>query len=531
MNTAKVDEVSETLNGQAAERFRQLQATLDPCWQGTESFMPDQVGRTLSQERDILVVPSLSLDQKELLKVEGYTHYEERQLFSLIQLRNPRTRMIYVTSQPLHPSIIDYYLDLLPGIPSSHARDRLTLLSTYDQSSKPLSQKILERPRLVQRIQQCLRPEKSYMVCYNSTRLERDLSLQLGVPLFSVDPDLLYWGTKGGSRELFAKAGIAHPDGCGTVWSVTDLAIATAELWERKPQLEQVVVKLNEGFSGEGNALLDLKQIPEAAPGVANSGQRTALIEDHFANLRFQAPAETWDNFRLRIGELGAIVECFLAGAGKRSPSVQGRITPDHRVEIISTHDQILGGCDGQIFQGCLFPADGAYRLCLQELGERVGQHLAQKGAIGHYGVDFLARPQPDLPTGWDIQAIEINLRKGGTTHPFMTLKFLTDGHYNPLTGLFYSKQGRPKYYIASDNLQKTQYQGLLPIDLLDIIAHYQLHFDSGTETGTVFHLMGALSEFGKIGLTSVGNSPEEAQFAYDQAIAVLDQETQSPEL
>jgi PGM1 C-terminal domain len=517
--------VSEFLCDPTA-KFRQLQATLQSCWQGTESFVPDRVGRTMSQERDILVVPSLSLDQQELHKVKGHTHYEERQLFSLIQLRNPRTRMIYLTSQPLHPSIIDYYLDLLPGIPSSHARDRLTLLSTYDPSSQPLSQKILERPRLMQRIRQHLRPGKSYMVCFNSTPLERDLSTQLGVPLFSVDPDLLYWGTKGGSRQLFAEAGIAHPDGCGTVWTVRDLAIATAELWERHPDQEQVVVKLNEGFSGEGNALLDLRQISEVAPGRASSTQRSAVILDHFNHLRFQAPAENWQNFQHRIAELGAIVECFLAGAGKRSPSVQGRITPDHRVEIISTHDQILGGCDGQIFQGCLFPADEAYRLSLQALGEQVGQQLAQKGAIGHYGVDFLARPQTDHPAGWDIQAIEINLRKGGTTHPFMTLKFLTDGHYEAETGLFYSKQGRPKYYIASDNLQKNQYQGLLPSDLLDIIAQYQLHFDSGTEIGTVFHLMGALSEFGKIGLTSVGNSPEEAQCVYDQAIAVLDQET-----
>jgi hypothetical protein len=156
-----------------------------------------------------------------------------------------------------------------------------------------------------------------------------------------------------------------------------------------------------------------------------------------------------------------------------------------------------------------------------------VGEHLAHKGAIGHYGVDFLVRPPSKGQPDWDIQAIEINLRKGGTTHPFMTLKFLTNGYYDLKDGLFYSQQQRPKYYIASDTLQKPHYQGLLPSDLLDIIANYQLHFDSGTETGTVFHLMGALSEFGKLGLTSVGNSPEEAQTAYDLAIAVLDQETQ----
>jgi hypothetical protein len=193
-------------------------------------------------------------------------------------------------------------------------------------------------------------------------------------------------------------------------------------------------------------------------------------------------------------------------------------------VEILSTHDQILGGPDGQIYIGCRFPADENYRCELQELGLKVGKKLAEKGALERFAVDFVT---VDKGNGeWDIQAIEINLRKGGTTHPFMTLKLLTNGRYDLSNGLFYSQQGRPKYYIATDNLQKDSYRGLLPNDLMDIIAHYRLHFDSGTETGTVFHLMGCLSQFGKLGLTSIGDSPQEAEDIYNKVIKVLDQET-----
>ncbi|MGI8501422.1 MAG: peptide ligase PGM1-related protein, partial [Hassallia sp.] len=143
-----------------ADRFRDLQLTLRDRWKTIELFD--------NSDADILVVPSLSLDQQELRKIEGCEHYEERLLFSLMRLRNPLTRLIYVTSMPLHPSVIDYYLQLLPGIPFSHARNRLLLLSTYDSSLKPLSQKILERPRLLNRIRQALRLEKSFMICYNS---------------------------------------------------------------------------------------------------------------------------------------------------------------------------------------------------------------------------------------------------------------------------------------------------------------------------------------------------------------------------
>jgi hypothetical protein len=62
----------------------------------------------------------------------------------------------------------------------------------------------------------------------------------------------------------------------------------------------------------------------------------------------------------------------------------------------------------------------------------------------------------------------------------------------------------------------------------MDIIAHHRLHFDSSTRTGNVFHLMGALSEFGKLGLTSIGDSLQQAEDLYNQLVKVLDEETKS---
>ena len=50
-----------------------------------------------------VVIPSLTLDQSELSKIPGSGFYEERLLFLLMRLRNPRARMVYVTSQPVHP--------------------------------------------------------------------------------------------------------------------------------------------------------------------------------------------------------------------------------------------------------------------------------------------------------------------------------------------------------------------------------------------------------------------------------------------
>jgi PGM1 C-terminal domain len=107
-----------------------------------------------------------------------------------------------------------------------------------------------------------------------------------------------------------------------------------------------------------------------------------------------------------------------------------------------------------------------------------------------------------------------------------MTLKLLTGGRYDVKTGLFLNQHGAPKYYIATDNLQSDRYFGLLPNDLMEIIAHHRLHYTPITETGSVFHIIGCLSEYGKLGVTSVGNSLQQAEEIYNQVIFTLDEET-----
>jgi len=120
----------------------------------------------------------MTLDSRELAKLEGASFYEERLLFLLIRLRNPQARMVYVTSQPVHPLILEYYLQLLAGIPASHARARLSLFSVHDASPRPLTEKILERPRLIDRTRQSIPDrDRAYLTVFSSSPLERRLAV------------------------------------------------------------------------------------------------------------------------------------------------------------------------------------------------------------------------------------------------------------------------------------------------------------------------------------------------------------------
>lgn len=490
------------------ETFRRLQARLPGQFR---RIFPDE-----SAPRTVLIVPSLTLDQEVMAKISGVIHYEERMLCLLLLLRWPRTRVVYITSQPIPEAIVDYYLHLLPGIPRDHARRRLTLLCCHDGAARALTAKILDRPRLLARIRKAIPdPESAHMTCFNVSDLERSLALSLGIPIYGCDPDLLHLGSKSGSRQVFREAGLAIPDGFENLADAQEVAEALAALKRRNPKLGRAVVKLNEGFSGEGNAIFPFDSAPDGA-GLAR------WIHDRLPGLAFEAQDMTWEAYSAKIREMGAIVESFVEGREKRSPSAQYRIDPLGGLEVISTHDQVTGGSSGQIFLGCRFPADQAYRLEIQAEGLKAAEVLRQKGVLGRFGIDFISVPEGRR---WRHYAIEINLRKGGTTHPFLMLQYLTDGAYDSSTGLYHAPGGRPCYYYASDNLEASHYRGLAPEDLIDIAVENGLHFHGATQQGVVFHLIGALSEFGKVGVLCVADSPEGAERLYETTIAVLDQE------
>jgi PGM1 C-terminal domain len=189
---------------------------------------------------------------------------------------------------------------------------------------------------------------------------------------------------------------------------------------------------------------------------------------------------------------------------------------------MISTHDQVLGGPSGQVYWGCTFPAADAYRKDVQEAGLRVAHVLSQEGVLGRFGIDFVCVRRASR---WETAAIEINLRKGGTTHPYLMLQFLTDGACDPETGLYSTAAGRPCHYYASDNLGDAAYRGLQADDLVDIAVNNGLHFDAATQSGVMFHLIGALPRYGKLGAVAIGESRAAAERYFRRTVAVLNRE------
>lgn len=448
----------------------------------------------------IVVCPSITFPTEELRKIVGIQFYEERLLFLAFLLRNPNLELLYPTSVPIDSAIVDYYLQWLPD--PGDARRRLHLYSVEDDTPSALTDKLLARSDILERMRADLtEPDRSFILPFNVTAVEARLAEALGIPVYGTHPDLVWLGSKSGARQAALTAGVDVFEGAGDLYSLEAIATAVEDIREARPHREAVVAKLNNGFSGQGNVILEVDRI--------------TLPLDHSPAV-FCAAEESWPTFARKVEADGAVVEELAREPGTVSPSVQLRILPGRRCEIVSTHDQILGGPDDQVYLGCRFPADDAYRLRIQADALKVARVLADRGVIGSFGIDFVVVP------GGGIYLSEINLRLGGTTHPYLMTRYITGGQYDPESGNLLV-DGEPRVYKSSDNMKSPSYVGLTPREVIAAVEHAGLAFDPDTATGTTLHLLGATPGYGKYGLVCIARTHAEADDLYARTTACID--------
>jgi hypothetical protein len=140
---------------------------------------------------------------------------------------------------------------------------------------------------------------------------------------------------------------------------------------------------------------------------------------------------------------------------------------------------------------------------------------LAQQGVLGRFALDFVVSRSDGR---WASDAIEINLRRGGTTHPFLTLQFLTDGQYDADSSRFLTPTGDERHLVATDHFEDESLKGLRVADLFDLVAVSGMHFDQARERGVVFHMMSGITELGRVGMTAVGSTAAEAEELFADA-------------
>ena len=325
--------------------------------------------------------------------------------------------LVVVPRRPT-PEVLDYYFSLIPEERRASARARLHVLEVPDPSHRSIAEKLLDRADLVDELRRADR---------RPARLHR-----------AVERHRPRGGGRAGARRADQRLGAAAVaarvqerrsppvqggGGPGAGRAARTCAPSTTSsppsrpCAPPRPHVAGVVIKHDDSGAGDGNQVVDLR-----TPGDLRATLE-ALPEWYLDDLA--------DGRRRR-------------GAHHRHavhhPERADRRAARRRVVVLATHEQVMGGAGGQVYMGCRFPADARLRRRAGAPRARGGGAAGGARRAGSASIDFAAAR--DARGRWHLHALEVNLRKGGTTHPYAALRNLAPGRYDEAAGRWFTADG-----------------------------------------------------------------------------------------
>ena len=445
----------------------------------------------------MIVLPSYSVSESILSHYgDRIASLEHRYLNALLVAdRIPDCEVAFLSTKRPDDVAIDAVLDVIPAERRQRVRERLQLFAVDDGTPRSVAAKALDRPDLLDTLRRLVGTRPALIEPWNVTDAEIALALALDVPINGTRPELRYLGFKSEGRRLLAEAVIPIPLGREDVRSADDVAAAAEAIRSTHPEVTAIVVKHDDSGAGDGNVVLDLP----------SAGADDSVGE---AVRRLVSELPSW---YLEDLARGGVVEERISGIRFSSPSAQVDIRPGGNVVVLATHEQVLGGPGGQVYMGCQFPADPAYAVALGGHAAAIGRVLAERGAMGRFSVDFVAGSDAETGDDWRIYGLEVNLRKGGTTHPYSALRSVVPGRYDADTGRWLADDGSTRCYAATDNVVDPSWTGLPPAVLVGAVAEAGLLFDPDGRTGVVLHMLSGLAIDGRFGLTAIAETQDAA--------------------
>ena len=296
--------------------------------------------------------------------------------------------------------------------------------------------------------------------------------------MYGADPRLAALGSKTGCRRLFGEVGVPYPLGAEDLHSLDEVADAIGGILATRPTAGQVIVKLNEGVSGAGNALVDLAGIA-ALP----RPERRAAILERVAAMQLESPDVPFEAYVAKLESDGGIVEERIVGEELLSPSVQLRVLPGGTVELLSTHDQLLGGASGQSYLGCTFPADPAYSRLISEPATAIGERLSSGGR--HRSLRGRLRRRPGCRGG--LVGVRDRTEPPQGRHDASVPDPAVPDR-RQVRGGIRADSSRPTAPRSTSwpriTSSPTTLRALSIGDLFDVVARHGLHFDQSRQVG-----------------------------------------------
>ena len=265
---------------------------------------------------------------------------------------------------------------------------------------------------------------------------------------------------------------------------------------------EQVIVKLNEGSPGAGNAMVDLHGLPARA-----RRRKREVIATRVRSMQPEAEnlpsTSTWPRSRRRRHRRGTDHRSRTAQSERPDAGAAGR----HR-RAVHYSRPASGRCERTEISRLRVPGRiPRTPLLIAEPAMVIGRHLAKLGVLGRFAVDFVVVQDES----GDVDAVRDRAQppQGRYHPPVPDLAVPHRRHLRRRPRSLPDPDGPQKYLVATDHFEDARLRALTVDELFDVVVDHGLHFDQARQTGVVFHMISCLTECGRVGLTAVGDTPE----------------------
>ena len=459
----------------------------------------------IPQQWDTLIyVPGISLGPLTRRHLAGLDYFQERNYYYAAALTDPNKQVIFVLSDEIQDDLLRAHLDMLRkvfDVPASHMAN-LHVLKIKQPPEKTLCSALLGDKAGMRKLLSLIHDRNAGLDFWTIGADEIALANALSLPHIGMPAKLIGEDGKASAKRIFRRVGVKTPQDFGVFFSIENIfQYLHAHSF---PATRTLLLKLNHEEAGNGVARLRLD----------TNFESQELLK---AAITLEKPYIDLSEFEEEMRTQGAVVELFLDDEIIASPSAKMWIGTDGDVSCLATHDQILRN---SIYLGCRFPADSAHRRQVRQTALMIGRQCAREGWRGIVSIDFLVTKSPGDTGKTELWAIEINARKGATTHPYFWARMLTGAAYDAENDMLHVN-GRPIVYQTAEYVASSLFSKISEQEVLRMIEDAGLGYDPRNKEGVFVHMLSCVRIHKKIGITAISDNHHTAE-GYVRAVQRL---------
>jgi IQ domain-containing protein H len=341
-------------------------------------------------------INSLSIGEMKRMSMEKFLQRENSQISRIFSVKNSLVDVIYICPFTLTNEIIGYYSKVLEigEIENPNSRFNIVVPENYIKfpAHLPTSSILLYSPKALKRIKWLIKSKQAYIVPGIPSTDDIKLSMELGVPLLSGEPQKAQlYSTKSGCRRILNLADVPIPIGAYDIYDENEFEITLTKLILNHLHINTWVFKIDDEFSGRGHASYNIEHLKFVKDLRNKKAEVTEpLIQKLQDRVRKDLPRKVkiamptlyrnWNAFIADFCTIGGVIEAapncppssifspsvaFLIGKCLECWVLIFCVEPDGNVEVIGSFDKFHGR--EFVNAGCFFPQTSLPNMVILE--------------------------------------------------------------------------------------------------------------------------------------------------------------------